>query len=97
MGYVLVTCTNSDTALFLSRVTWLTLCMGYVLVTCTNGDTAGVVKDGQTCSELVTSYNAECYDSAIETACCASCNSVATNDQSKQVVWNPVTASFRTI
>ena len=44
-------------------------------VSCPNGDTAGAVSGTQTCTELVTSSTASsCYDMAIESACCSSCN-----------------------
>lgn len=51
-------------------------------VDCPNGDTAGVVKNGQTCSQLIASNKAECYDASIESTCCQSCNDAATSYQS---------------
>ncbi|XP_053381803.1 serine-rich adhesin for platelets-like [Mercenaria mercenaria] len=60
------------------------LCAAYKVleeVSCPNGDTAGIIKDGQTCSEIVADDNAECYDTSFEATCCASCNAVATSNQ----------------
>ncbi|KAH3752984.1 hypothetical protein DPMN_187611 [Dreissena polymorpha] len=48
-------------------------------VSCPTGDVTGVIKNGQTCSEIVTSTNRECYNTTTETNCCASCNAVATS------------------
>ncbi|KAL4217711.1 hypothetical protein ACF0H5_022452 [Mactra antiquata] len=43
-------------------------------LTCPSGDTAGIIKNGQTCSQLITADKSECYNSTIETSCCSSCN-----------------------
>ncbi|KAL3855908.1 hypothetical protein ACJMK2_015105 [Sinanodonta woodiana] len=50
----------------------------YSTVSCPSGDTPGIVKNGQTCSQLISSTSYECYDATIETSCCASCNTIAT-------------------
>ena len=41
-------------------------------------DTAGIIKNGQTCSQLVQGSNRQCYDASILSQCCASCAAVNT-------------------
>ena len=47
---------------------------------CPDGDTAGVIKNGQTCTQLISATNFECYDNAIATSCCQSCDSIERSD-----------------
>ncbi|KAK3598561.1 hypothetical protein CHS0354_010737 [Potamilus streckersoni] len=62
-------------------VTFLTILLQinlvYSTVACPSGDTSGIIKNGKTCSQLISSTNDECYDATIETTCCASCNAIA--------------------
>ena len=42
-----------------------------------------VIKNGQTCTQLILDTNFECYDNSIVTSCCQSCNFIARSDIGK--------------
>ena len=44
-----------------------------------------MIKNGQTCTQLILATNFECYDNAIATSCCQSCNFIARSDIGKCV------------
>ena len=55
----------------------------FISVDCPDGDTAGVIKNGQTCTQLILDTNFECYDNATVTSCCQSCNNIERSDIGK--------------
>ncbi|KAK3593315.1 hypothetical protein CHS0354_031374 [Potamilus streckersoni] len=44
-------------------------------------DASGIVQDGQTCVQLITSFSGICYDTIINNMCCQTCNNNGTGIQ----------------